>query len=77
MPLALSVLTAVVGLLIAWALTVPLHRYKELRPMTPRDVGAEVGTESGPAPNITAADPPPRIPRCHHGCSWRAGGAGQ
>ena len=31
-------LTALAGLALAWAMTVPLHRYKELRPLTPRDV---------------------------------------
>jgi prepilin signal peptidase PulO-like enzyme (type II secretory pathway) len=70
-PVVLSVLTAVIGLVIAWALTVPLHRYKELRPMTPRDVGAEVGTESSPAPMISASYRQARCPECHHVCSWR------
>ena len=39
------VLVALSGLVAAWAITVPLHRFKELRPLTPRDVAAEVGID--------------------------------
>lgn len=34
---------AVAGCVVAWLITVPLCRYKELRPMTPRDVSSEEG----------------------------------
>ncbi len=58
--------TAVLGVLAGWALTVPVHRYKELRPMTPRDVGAEVGSTDAPPPLIRAEYREARCPECHH-----------
>ena len=51
-------LTAVVALAIGWALTVPLHRFKELRPKTPRDVSNEAGLD------IRAVLRHARCPRC-------------
>jgi prepilin signal peptidase PulO-like enzyme (type II secretory pathway) len=67
----IPLLTLVVGVLIGWALTVPTHRYKELRPMTPRDVAAEVGSPDDPPPVIRASYRQARCPQCHHVCTWR------
>lgn len=67
----IPLLTLVVGTALAWALTVPLHRYKELRPMTPRDVAAEIGSPDSPAPVIRASYRQARCPGCHHVCTWR------
>ncbi len=66
MTVALLVLTALVGTVVGWQLTVPVHRYKELRPLTPRDVGAEVGTDDAPPPVIRAEYREARCPECHH-----------
>ncbi len=65
------VVTFAVGVVIAWALTLPLHRYKELRPLTPRDVAAEVGSDDEPPPLIRASYRQARCAHCHHRCSWR------
>jgi prepilin signal peptidase PulO-like enzyme (type II secretory pathway) len=62
----LLILTAVLGVGVGWALTVPVHRYKEFRPMTPRDVGAEVGTADTPPLDIRAEYREARCPHCHH-----------
>lgn len=51
---------AAIGLLAAWAMTVPLYRFKELRPKTPRDVGAEDGVP------IRAVLRHARCPGCVH-----------
>lgn len=64
-------LTLLAGLVVAWAITVPVHRYKELRPLTPRDVAAEVGDPDDPGPVIRASYRRARCPNCHHVCSWR------
>lgn len=71
-PLLLA-LTALGGTVVGWLLTVPLHRYKELRPMTPRDVGAEVpgGADGEPPPLIRAAYRRARCAGCHHECTAR------
>lgn len=66
MTVALLLLTALVGTASGWALTVPVHRYKELRPLTPRDVAAEVGTDEHPPPVIRAEYREARCPGCHH-----------
>ncbi len=58
--------TALAGIAAGWAITVPVHRYKELRPMTPRDVAAEVGSVDHPAPVIRAEYREARCPDCHH-----------
>lgn len=63
---ALLLLTALAGLVVAWAITVPVHRYKELRPMTPRDIDAEVPTADQPAPVIRASYREARCPDCRH-----------
>ncbi len=63
---AILTLTALFGLVVGWQLTVPVHRYKELRPLTPRDVGAEVGTADSPPPVIRAEYREARCPECHH-----------
>ncbi|MFV0317836.1 MAG: prepilin peptidase [Microthrixaceae bacterium] len=55
-----AVISAVVGLTAAWAITVPLFRYKELRPMTPRSVAGESHMV------IRAAYRHAGCPRCHH-----------
>jgi prepilin signal peptidase PulO-like enzyme (type II secretory pathway) len=68
---ALSLLAALAGAVIAWALTVPLHRYKELRPMTPRDVASEVPVDGSEGPYIRASYREARCGTCHHVCSWR------
>ncbi len=39
----MTAVAAATGLVVAWLITVPLCRYKELRPKTPRDVGSEEG----------------------------------
>ncbi len=62
--------TAVAGIATAWAITVPLHRYKELRPMSPRDVAAEVATPDDPGPVIRASYREARCPDCHHVFGW-------
>jgi len=67
----IPLLTAVVGVAIGWALTVPVHRYKELRPMTPRDVAAETGSDDQPPPVIRASYRHARCATCHHVCTWR------
>ena len=71
MPFVLTLSTTVLGVLVAWALTVPLHRYKELRPMTPRDVVTEVAVDGEPAPTIRASYRDARCPSCHRICTWR------
>jgi prepilin signal peptidase PulO-like enzyme (type II secretory pathway) len=60
-----------VGLAAGWAITVPVHRFKELRPLTPRDIGAEVGGPDAPAPVIRASYRQARCTSCHRVCSWR------
>ena len=65
------VLTAVVGVAAAWAITVPLHRYKERRPKTPRDVAAEVGNAEEPPTEIRASYREARCAHCHRVCTWR------
>jgi len=64
--LFLLLVTTIVGLVVGWAMTVPLHRYKELRPMTPRDVAAEVGDATHPPVPIRAAYRRALCPHCHH-----------
>lgn len=68
MTVALISLTAVVGVALAWALTVPLHSYKELRPMTPRDVAAEAAADPDgrPVPAVRAAYRTARCGTCRH-----------
>ncbi len=62
----LLILVTAIGVLIGWAITVPVHRYKEHRPMSPRDVAAEVGSAERPPPVIRAAYREARCPTCHH-----------
>lgn len=62
----LVLLTAALGVVVGWAITVPVHRYKELRPMSPRDVAAEVGSADHPPPVIRAEYREARCPKCHH-----------
>lgn len=51
-------------------MTVPLHRFKELRPKSPRDIEAEVGAD-GSAPQIVRATYRRAIcPDCHHEYRW-------
>lgn len=64
-------LAALAGIAAAWTITIPLHRYKELRPLTPRDVAAEVGTADAPAPVIRASYRQARCAGCHRVCGWR------
>ncbi|MCP4435532.1 MAG: prepilin peptidase [Actinomycetia bacterium] len=54
-----ALVASLVGLVIAWLLTVPLFRFKEMRPMTPRDVSNEAGLE------IRAVVRHARCPKCH------------
>lgn len=65
------VLVALSGLVAAWAITVPLHRFKELRPLTPRDVAAEVGTPDDPGPVIRASYRHARCTGCRRVLGWR------
>jgi leader peptidase (prepilin peptidase)/N-methyltransferase len=53
-----AVLAALVGLASAWAMTVPLYRFKEWRPKTPRDVSNEAGID------IRAVQRHARCPAC-------------
>lgn len=62
----LAALAAALGVVVAWALTVPLHRFKELRPMSPRDLVAEAGGAGGTVPAIRAEYRHARCPTCHH-----------
>ncbi len=71
MTVAILLLTLVAGILSGWALTVPIHRFKEQRPMSPRDVAGEVSTDGAVMPIIRAAYRTARCPECHHVCSWR------
>lgn len=41
----IAALCGLLGLVVGWLLTVPLHRFKEFRPKTPRDVRNEAGVE--------------------------------
>jgi len=66
-----QLVVAVVGTAAAWAITVPLHRFKEQRPLTPRDVASEVGTPDDPGPVIRASYRRARCARCHHVLGWR------
>ena len=67
----LYLIVATAGTLIGWAITVPVHRYKELRPLTPRDVATEVGTPENPGAVIRASYRQARCGDCHHVCTWR------
>ncbi|MEI7887505.1 MAG: A24 family peptidase [Actinomycetes bacterium] len=60
---------AVCGVVIAWLMTLPLHRFKELRPLTPRDVGSEDGTATTPAVKIRAVYRQAICSRCHRVCT--------
>jgi leader peptidase (prepilin peptidase) / N-methyltransferase len=62
----LLTLTALLGIAAGWALTVPVHRYKEMRPMTPRDLAAEAGSADHPPTVIRAEYREARCPSCHH-----------
>ena len=62
---ALEVVAAAVGgLLAAWAMTVPLLRYKEQRPLTPRE--SDTTTAGGPQVTIAAVVRHARCPACLH-----------
>lgn len=63
--------TAALGVVIGWVMTLPVHRYKELRPLGPRDVAAEVGDMDHPPPLIRASFREARCPECRH--LYRAG----
>lgn len=58
------VATAGGGLLAAWAMTVPLLRYKEQRPMTPR--ASDTTAPGGPQVRIAAVVRHARCPACLH-----------
>ncbi len=58
-----------VGLVIAWLMTLPLHRFKEHRPLTPRDVATEDGTATTPPVLIRAVYRHAMCPQCRHVCS--------
>lgn len=64
-------LTALAGTLAGWMLTIPTHRFKELRPKSPRDVASEVGTADAPPPLIRASYREARCGSCHRRCTWR------
>ncbi|MEX0768820.1 MAG: A24 family peptidase [Microthrixaceae bacterium] len=53
----------------AWWMTVPLHRFKELRPLTPRDVATEGGTATTAPVAISAVYRQAICSGCHHVCS--------
>ena len=63
--------TVLLGIAVAWALTVPLYRFKELRPLTPRDIPSEVGGPQDQPPTIRASYRQALCPSCHHSYSWR------
>jgi len=62
MTVALAALAALVGALVAWVVTVPLYRFKEFRPKTPRDVQNEAGDD------IRAEVRHAICPGCHRHC---------
>lgn len=57
---ALGAVSLVLGVIVAWLLTLPLFRFKELRPLTPKDVANEAGVV------IKAKYSHSVCPRCHH-----------
>jgi leader peptidase (prepilin peptidase) / N-methyltransferase len=62
------ILTCLAGLAVGWAITVPVHRYKELRPLCPRDVAAEHRPDQASA---RAAYRRARCAGCHRPAGWR------
>lgn len=58
------------ALAVAWAMTLPLHRYKEMRPKTPRDVGSEVTADGTVAVHVSASYRSARCGCCSHECTW-------
>ncbi|HTO00636.1 MAG TPA: A24 family peptidase [Microthrixaceae bacterium] len=65
----LPLLAVLIGVGAAWAMTVPLHSFKEFRPKTPRDVASEVDSAGVPTQIIRAAYREARCPDCHHSFS--------
>lgn len=63
LPIALSL---VIGLIAGWAMTVPLHRFKEFRPKSRRDIAAEVGGGDTPPQIVRATYRQAICPDCHH-----------
>ena len=63
-----TILLGLFGVLAAWMMTLPLHRFKELRPLTPRDVGSEDATATTAAVPIRAVYRQAICPSCHHAC---------
>lgn len=61
-----TLLTVVITSIAAWAMTVPLHRFKELRPKSPRDIDAEVPTGNERPQIVRAAYRRAICPRCRH-----------
>lgn len=55
----------------AWAMTVPVHRFKEFRPKSPRDIEAEIGSDTTPAQVVHATYRSAICPDCHHRYTWR------
>lgn len=64
--LVLPLLAVIIGISAAWAMTVPVHSFKELRPKTPRDVASEVSASGVALVPIQAAYREARCPDCHH-----------
>lgn len=67
-PLAILIIASTA---IAWLMTVPLHRFKEFRPKSRRDITAEVGTSSTPPQVVRATYRQAICPGCHHHLSER------
>lgn len=70
MSIAVIALSLVGGIVVAWALTLPLHRFKEMRPKSPRDVSSEIAADGSIAVEVSAAYRSARCRNCHHECSW-------
>lgn len=67
----LALAAGVVGIAVAWAITLPVHRFKELRPKIPRDVGSETAADGSIVVPVSAAYRSARCRSCHHECSWQ------
>lgn len=67
----IAAITAGFGLLVGWLVTVPVHRFKEFRPKTPRNVAQEhiIDDETGEITPIRATYRSARCPNCHHAYS--------
>lgn len=68
--MVLTIISCSIAAIAAWSMTVPLHRFKELRPKSPRDIAAEVGSPGSPPQIVRATYRRAICPRCHHRYGW-------